>query len=265
MNAIFNYKQANVTFKNENGKVFVNATEMAKSFGTKPDNWLRTEPAKKMIGAIAVSHICDTADLLKVIHGGNLKEEQGTWMHEDVALVFAQWLSPEFYIWCNTKIKELLKTGVSTITNDDEAISYAMQVLSKRLEEANTDRKLLKEVNTIQQGVIESQAPRVLFAQAVETSYQSILIGELAKLICQNGVVIGQNRLFKELRETGYLCNRGDAYNQPTQKAMDLELFEIKKSTILRANGNTLATTTTKVTGKGQVYFVNKYLKALKN
>lgn len=111
-----------------------------------------------------------------------------------------------------------------------------------------------------QQRKIEADAPRVLFSQAVETSDKSVLIGELAKIICQNGVQTGEKRLFAWLRENGCLCSYGERYNQPTQKAMELGLFEIKKTTIQKPNGDTLISNTTKVTGKGQVYFVNKFL-----
>lgn len=102
--------------------------------------------------------------------------------------------------------------------------------------------------------------PGATFAKAVETSKHSILIGELAKIIRQNGVEIGQNRLFEVLREKGYLCKKGEMYNQPTQKALDMNLFEIKKTVIQKPSGETIVTTTTKVTGKGQIYFVNKFL-----
>lgn len=111
-----------------------------------------------------------------------------------------------------------------------------------------------------QQKKIEADAPRVLFSQAVETSEKSVLIGELAKIICQNGVNTGEKRLFAWLRENGFLCQYGERYNQPTQKAMELGLFEIKKTTIQKPNGDTIISNTTKVTGKGQVYFVNKFL-----
>lgn len=111
-----------------------------------------------------------------------------------------------------------------------------------------------------QQRKIEADAPRVLFSQAVETSDKSVLIGELAKIICQNGVQTGEKRLFAWMRENGFLCSYGERYNQPTQKAMELGLFEIKKTTIQKPNGDTLISNTTKVTGKGQVYFVNKFL-----
>lgn len=110
-----------------------------------------------------------------------------------------------------------------------------------------------------QQKQIEAERPRVLFSQAVETAKQSVLIGELAKIICQNGVQIGEKRLFKWLRDNHYLCALGERYNQPTQKAVEQGLFELRKITI-NVGDNTKVRTTTKVTGKGQIYFVNKFL-----
>jgi Rha family phage regulatory protein len=107
------------------------------------------------------------------------------------------------------------------------------------------------------------QRPKVIFAEALEVSSNTILIGELAKILRQNGINIGQNRLFEKLRADGYLIKRGEGYNQPTQYSMELGLMEIKKRTINNPDGSVRATTTTKVTGKGQIYFVNK-LKAEK-
>ena len=105
---------------------------------------------------------------------------------------------------------------------------------------------------------IERMKPKEIFADAVSASETSILVGELAKLIRQNGVDIGQNRLFQKLRDMGYLTKK----NYPTQKAMDLKLFEIVERTITAANGSTKITQTPKVTGKGQQYFINKFLKS---
>lgn len=107
---------------------------------------------------------------------------------------------------------------------------------------------------------IEDMKPKALFADAVATSGTSILIGDLAKLIRQNGVDIGQNRLFGWLRDHGYLIGKGDRRNMPTQRAMDLELFDIKERTFQNPDGSVRITKTTKVTGKGQQYFINKFL-----
>lgn len=114
MNNIQLYEGSSITFDNKDGKLMVNATQMAGHFGKKPYDWLRTQPAKEYISEFAsVSHICET-DLVQVVQGGE-PGLQGTWMHEDVALCFAQWLSPKFYIWCNQRIKELMQTGHTEI------------------------------------------------------------------------------------------------------------------------------------------------------
>lgn len=106
---------------------------------------------------------------------------------------------------------------------------------------------------------IERMKPKALFADAVASSKNSILIGELSKIIKANGYDIGQRRLFSWMRDNGYLMKLGEAYNQPTQKSMELGLMEIKKSTINNPDGSIRTTTTTKITGKWQVYFVNKF------
>lgn len=108
---------------------------------------------------------------------------------------------------------------------------------------------------------IERDKPKVMFADAVDTSTSSILVGELAKLISQNGVKIGQNRLFQWLRDNGYLIKKqGEAYNLPTQRSMDLKIMDIKKRTQNNPDGSIRVTRTTKITGKGQQYFINKFL-----
>lgn len=132
-----------------------------------------------------------------------------------------------------------------------QTFAEALRQLAAQVEETEHQQRLLIE-----------QKPKVIFADAVATSTQSCLIGELAKILRQNGIEIGQNRLFDWLRANGYLCRYGEKYNQPTQKAMEMELFEVKKTSITKPNGTILITATTKVTGKGQVYFVNKLIKA---
>ena len=108
---------------------------------------------------------------------------------------------------------------------------------------------------------IEEMKPKVVFADAVATSHTSILVGDLAKILKQNGIDMGQKRLFAWLREKGYLIKRqGTDYNMPTQKAMDLGLFEIKEGSYVNGSGVNITTKTPKVTGKGQQYFINKFL-----
>ena len=106
---------------------------------------------------------------------------------------------------------------------------------------------------------IKAEAPKVLFANAIVAADNSVLIGKLANVLKQNGIEIGQNRLFKWMRDNGYLCKGGERYNQPSQRAMEMELFEVSYNTVVRAD-KSFQTITTKVTGKGQMYFVNKFL-----
>ena len=109
--------------------------------------------------------------------------------------------------------------------------------------------------------IIQEMKPKALFADAVTTSHTSILVGDLAKIIKQNGYEIGQKRLFEWLRQNGYLIKSGSSKNMPTQKSMDLHLFEVKESTVQNPDGSVRVTKTPKCTGEGQVYFINKFLK----
>ena len=109
--------------------------------------------------------------------------------------------------------------------------------------------------------IIQEMTPKAVFADAVEASKSSVLIGELAKILKANGIDVGQKRLFAWLRANGYLMQKGESYNLPTQKSMDLGLMEIKKTTIVCSDGKVITNSTAKITGKGQVYFVNKFLK----
>jgi anti-repressor protein len=139
------------------------------------------------------------------------------------------------------KIEEIL-------TNPDTIIG-----LAEALKREQTKRKELA-------AKVESDFPKVLFADSVSASHTSILVGELAKLLRQNGVEVGQNRLFEILRNEGYLLRSGSGRNMPAQRAMERGLFEIKEITINRSDGGIDVKRTPKVTGRGQVYFVNKFL-----
>ncbi|WP_336877584.1 phage antirepressor KilAC domain-containing protein [Staphylococcus nepalensis] len=125
------------------------------------------------------------------------------------------------------------------------------------------ERALQIQTNKVEklEAQVEENKPKVLFADSVVGSQSSILVGELAKLLKQNGVDIGQNRLFEWMRENGYLIKqKGENYNLPTQRSADLEIMDIKKRTINNPDGSSQITRTTKITGKGQQYFINKFL-----
>lgn len=134
-------------------------------------------------------------------------------------------------------------------------------VMARALQMANRQIEEIKSHNIRLEAKIEEDKPKVLFAEAVAASKTSILIGELAKLLKQNGVEIGQNRLFEWMRGNGYLISRkGSDYNMPMQRYMEMGLFEIKESTSVNGDGSIKTNKTPKVTGKGQAYFINKFL-----
>lgn len=137
--------------------------------------------------------------------------------------------------------------------SDEELMAKALLVANNKIAERD---KIIEQ----KQARIEQMKPKEIFADAVATSHTSILVGDLAKLICQNGVQIGQKRLFVWLRDRGYLIKSGSSYNMPTQRYIEQGLFEIKESNLVNPDGSVRITRTPKVTGKGQVYFVNKFL-----
>ncbi len=165
---------------------------------------------------------------------------------------FKRWITHEV-------IPTIRKTG-GYVANEDV---FVQTYLPNVDEHTKTLFKTTLETIRQQNEQIELMKPKALFAEAVETSKSSVLIGELSKILKQNGINIGQNRLFEWLRNNGYLIRqKGENYNLPTQRSMEQGLFEIKKRTINNPDGSIRTTRTPKVTGKGQVYFVNKFLKS---
>lgn len=169
------------------------------------------------------------------------------------ALIFGSKLetAKEFKHWVTSEVlPSIRKTGGyiqgQDTMSDSELMAKALMVAQRQIDERNKQ--------------IEEMKPKALFAEAVSASSTSILVGELAKLISQNGYKIGQNRLFDWLRTNGYLMQTGSSKNLPKQRYVEQGLFEIKETTVLNADGSNRITKTTKVTGKGQVYFVNKFL-----
>lgn len=142
--------------------------------------------------------------------------------------------------------------GQETLS-DEELLSKALMVAQRKIDEKN-------QLIAMQDSRIQEMKPKEIFADAVSASHTSILIGDLAKLICQNGVQIGQKRLFEWMRQNNYLIKSGSSRNMPQQKYVEQGLFEVKESNIQNPDGSVRITRTTKVTGKGQVYFVNKFL-----
>lgn len=142
----------------------------------------------------------------------------------------------------------------------EKAWNTPEQVFARALKLADEKINSLKEINTSLIAENQRMRPKEIFADAVATSHTSILIGDLAKLICQNGYQIGQKRLFEWLRENNFLIKSGSSKNMPQQRYVEQGLFEVKESNVQNPDGSVRITRTTKVTGKGQIYFVNKFL-----
>lgn len=142
----YDYNGTEITFQH-GANVMVNATEMSKSFGKHAKHWLGNQSTKEFLEELTKVRNLTLTDLVEVRYGG---DNPGTWMHEDVAMEFARWLSPKFAIWCNDRIKELLTQGVTTINDDDATIEKAMDILHKRLEQSRAEVQRLQMQNTLQ-------------------------------------------------------------------------------------------------------------------
>ena len=188
--------------------------------------------------------------------GGWLINESGLY---SLILSSKMTAAKEFKKWITSEvIPSIRKHGAyatpATIENIINNPDFGIQLLSTLKAEQEKNRRLAAEN--------ERMKPKEIFADAVNASKTSILIGELAKLIAQNGVQIGQKRLFSWLRDNGYLMRGGSSMNLPQQRYIEQGLFEIKENSITNPDGSVRVTKTTKVTGKGQIYFINKFLQA---
>ena len=175
----------------------------------------------------------------------------------DVILESRKESAKKFRKWVTSEVlPSIRKTGGYIAgqeqMSDTELMAKALLVAQKQIEQRNA-------IIEQQKAKIEADKPKTIFADAVATSKTSILVGDLAKLICQNGYQIGQKRLFDWMRENGYLIKAGSSKNMPTQRYVEQGLFEIKESNVQNPDGSVRITKTTKVTGKGQIYFVNKF------
>lgn len=229
--------------KNPNGSICVNAEDAAKGLGwttvAKSGNvvvrWARMNKYCKEIG---YEHLCtkDTYIPESLFYRLAMKANNAN------AEKFQNWIAIDV-------VPTIRETGSYQMKapQGKELLALAVLEAQKTIEELNSQ--------------VERMKPKEIFADAVASSKQSILIGQLAKLICQNGYSIGQNRLFQWMRNNGYLMKSGNNYNMPMQKYVEQGLFEIKERTMTNPDGSVRLTRTTKVTGKGQQYFINKFLK----
>ena len=156
----------------------------------------------------------------------------------------------QFKRWVTSEVLPALRRTGSYSMNIPQTLPEALRAYADEVEQHNKTKAL-----------VEAQRPKVLFADAVSTSNTDILVGDLAKLLSQNGYAVGQNRLFEQLRNEGFLISRkGNSYNMPTQRAMEMGLFRIKETAITHSDGRVSLNKTPKVTGKGQQYFINRFI-----
>lgn len=211
----------------------------------------------------------DGVSLIKVIDSLGREQEATFISEQNLYKVIMRSDKPQaepFQDWvCGEVLPSIRKSGGYIATKEDDtpemimarAILVANETITRQKKQIEEAKRQIEQKDE----KIAQDAPKVLFADAVSTSKRSCLVAELAKILQQNEVNIGQNRLFDWMRKNGYLCSKGQYYNQPTQRAQEMGLFELKKTTINKPDGSVLVSTTTVVTGRGQIYFLNKFIK----
>lgn len=246
-NQTFQYNGSPITFQ-KGDSVMVNATEMAKPFGKRCNDFLSTKQTNELINSLSAKTGIPATGLVTVNQGGN---NQGTWLHEDLALIFAQWLSPDFYLWCNDRIKELLQYGMTAtqptleqmINNPDLVISLATQLKNERKEKAR-----LQADNQQKEAKIAKLQPKADFADAAFITDDKVDIGMAAKIL---KLGFGRNTLFQKLRQVGvFFSNR----NEPKQRFVNAGYFEMKEKFIERNSHPGFVVTKILVTQKGLAY-----------
>lgn len=230
--------------KDENGEPWFVAVDICKALD------IRTDTVRKIVDAEDISET--NPNSVGVAGGRNpiIVNESGFYAlvlksRKPEAKAFQRWVTHEV-------LPSIRKKGGYIAAAADETPEQIMA------------RAVLLAQDTIerQKAQIEELKPKALFADAVAASDGTCLVGELAKMMRQNGVQIGQNRLFEKMRQDGYLGKSGSNYNVPTQRAMEMGLFRIKETSITHSDGHITVQRTAKVTGKGQQYFINRFIKA---
>ncbi|EJT8453028.1 phage antirepressor KilAC domain-containing protein [Listeria monocytogenes] len=227
---------------NENDEQLVSARDLHKGLEVKTrfSQWV-TQNFKNFRESIDFTSVVATT----VVNNGALRELQDYALSVEMAKHIAMMTGTTK----GYEVRDYFITVEKAWNDPDMVVKRAMQIQQKKIETLQLENSELK--------------PKALFADSVSASHTSILVGELAKLIKQNGVNVGANRLFGWLRDKGYLIKRkGASWNMPTQLSMEQDLFEIKETVISHSDGHTSISKTPKVTGKGQIYFVNKFLDA---
>lgn len=254
--------------------VMVNATQLAKIYGKRPNDYLSLPATNQLINAITRKYGISENQLV-ISKAGSSHNGGGTWMHRLIVVDFCQWLDIDLKLWCTEKLDELMRYGMTAtqptleqmINNPDLVISLATQLKSEREEKQRLALEVQKKEQE-KQTIIEEAKPAVVFTECVTSSSTNILIGDLAKLITQNGYKIGEIRLYEWMVENKSLIRR-QRYSRsknkyindymPTQRAAEMGLFFVKERPIVSGENPIFIKHTCYVTGKGQVYFLNKF------
>ena len=234
---------------------------MAKPFEKSATHWLRNQSTQEFITTYAELRNCNSSDLVQVTYGDN----GGTWMHEDVALEFARWLSPAFAIWCNDRIKELLTTGVATLADDDATIAQAMAILQKRLDKANADKAQLEADNQQKQATIEAQtselkkqAPKVEYydntlVEYYDNTLQSVNTLTATQVAKERGM--DAEKLNRKLKEAGIIYRQSGQWIVK-QPYASWGLHKTRTQTYTRSDGSLGTNTYLVWTQKGKMFIL---------
>lgn len=260
---VFNYEGYDVAFSTGDS-VMVNATEMAQKFGDKkkPNFWLKTKASKEFVTSLSEVRKINSSDLVKVIYGDN----GGTWMHEDVALEFARWLSPDFAIWCNDRIKELMRYGMTAtpqtlediVSNPDLLIQLATQLKQERAEKAALAAENQRQQNIIemkderiemQKSELEAQAPKVRYYDETLQSTTTMTTTQIAKMLGTDA-----EKLNKRLQQAGLIYKQSGMWHlyHPYDTWM---MHGVRTTTYTRSDGTIGSRSQTVWTERGR-YFI---------
>lgn len=242
---IFRYDGSPVTFK-KGDRVMINAAQMAKPFGKRAAHWLNNQQTKEFLGELCGVRNLTPSDLVIVINGDN----GGTWMHEDVALEFARWLSPKFAIWCNDRIKELMTEGVTTINSEDETIANAIQILQRRLDASNQKVKILEDEN-------KELAPKAKYTEDVLMSESTYTMTQVAKEFGMSA------NTFSKLLEQRKIIFRQSGMWMLFAKYDDKGYSAVRTKTIDHGRGSILTSSYLVWTEKGRMFLHAKFDKEL--
>ncbi len=246
-NQIFQYNGSPITFQ-KGDSVMVNATQMAKPFSKSAKHWLSNQSTEDYLSELSKVRNLTFADLV-IVSKGSPDNGGGTWMHEDVALEFARWLSPAFAIWCNDRIKELLTIGVTTVSNDDEAILHAMQVLQQRVEASKQRIQMLEGQTEKQQREIKQLAPK---AEYTDNVLQSTLTYTMTQVAKELGFTCAA-ALCKKLKAIGVMFRQSGQW-MLTAKYCGKDLTKTRTHHYTHSDGRTGSNTITVFTEKGRMY-----------